>query len=276
MKNHSRELRVVALLLALALLMSACTSTPLPPLFVMGGGASQPAQPANPTPAAQAVAQVAEVQPEPTVAPTELPTVAPTDTPTEAPTATTAPTDTPTAEPTATSVPPTATATRVPPTATVVRAAATATRVAPTATPRPTRAAAVATPTRVRATPTPEWPQTIVITEAEIEELAASGDVPGLAITGLDATFGNDTLTVFFESLKYGFLSLRNVTVSGHFEVSNGVPTFVADSINPRNLATTQIPGFVNQALGQQFSQWYVEDITITPGELAASVRPRS
>lgn len=258
MKNHFRQVRVVALLLLLVLLVSACTSAPLPPLFYISTAASQPAQPANPTPAAQAVAQAPVA--EPTVAPTEEPTAVPTVAPTEEPTATSAPTDTPTLEPTATSVPPIATATRVPPTAT---------RVPPTATPRPARAAATATPA-------PEWPQTITITEAEVEELAASGDVPGLTITGLDVTFGDDTMTVFFSSLKYGFISMRNVTVEGHFDVSNGVATFVADSIDPRNLATTQIPGFVNQALGTQFSQWYVEDITITPGELSASVRPQS
>ncbi len=265
MKNRTRNLLVVALLLTLVMLLSACTSAPLPPLFYLVSSSSQPAQPANPAPAATAIAQAPEVVAEPTVAPTEAATAtaAPTDTPTTAPTATSVPpTDTPTAAPTATSVPPTATA---------VRAAATntPTRVPPTATSLPTRAA-------VAATPTPEWPQTITITEAEIEELAASGDVPGLVITGLDVTFGNDTMTVFFESLKYGFISMRNVTVEGHFDVSNGAATFVADSINPRNLATTQIPSFVNQALGQQFTQWYVEDITITPGELSASVSPRS
>lgn len=261
MKNLPRELRVVTLLLALALILSACTSAPLPPLFYIGGGASQPVQPANPTPAATAVAQAPEAQPEPTVAPTEEPTATPlpTDTPTEEPTATTAPTDTPTVAPTATSVPPTATATRA-------AATATPTRRAPTATPRPTRAAVVATPT-------PEWPQTIVITEAEIEELATTGNV---AITGLDVSFGSDTMTVFFESLQAGFISLRNVTVQGHFEVNNGTATFVADSISPRNLATSQIPAFVNQALGQQFGQWYVEDVTITPGQLSATVSPRS
>ena len=260
MKNHSRQLRVVALLLMLALLLSACTSVPLPPLFYIGSAASQPAQPANPAPVATAVAQAPVA--EPTVAPTEEPTVVPTIAPTEEPTATSAPTDTPTLAPTATSVPPTATPTRVPPTAT-------ATRVPPTATPRPTRAA-------VAATATPEWPKTIVVTEAEIEEMAASGTVPGLTITGLDVTFGDETMTVFFSNLKYGFVSMRNVTVEGHFEVSNGTATFVADNISPRNLATTQIPGFVNQALATQFSQWYVEDVTITPGQLSASVSPRS
>lgn len=257
MKKLSRPMRVVALLMLLTLLLSACTSAPLPPLFYIGSGASQPAQPVVAAPETQAVAQAPVA--EPTVAPTEEPTAVPTVAPTEEPTATSAPTEAPTLEPTATSVPPTATATSVPPTAT-------ATRAAPTPT---TRAAVVATAT-------PEWPQTIVVTEAEIEELAASGDVPGLTISGLDVTFGDDTMTVFFASLKYGFISLRNVTVEGHFDVVNGTATFVADSINPRNLATTQIPGFVNQALGQQFSQWYVEDITITPGELSASVSPRS
>lgn len=275
MKNRTRNLTVVGLLLTLVLLLSACSSAPLPPLFYIVSRSSQPVQPANPAPVATAIAQAPEVVAEPTVAPTEAPIA--TAAPTEAPTAIPAPTDTPTAAPTATSVPatdtPTAapTATSVPPTATAVRAAAanTPTRVPPTATSRPTRAAVVATPA-------PEWPQTIVISEAEVEELAASGDMPGLVITGLDVTFGNDTMTVFFESLKYGFISMRNVTVEGHFDVTNGTATFVADRIDPRNLATTQIPSFVNQALGQQFTQWYVEDITITPGELSASVSPRS
>lgn len=266
MKTATRRVWGAAALLALVFLLTACTSTPLPPFFVARGSVRQSAQPANPTPVATAVAQAPAAQPEPVLTPTEAPTVAPTEAPTEAPT------DTPTVEPTATatSAPPTATATRAAPTATTAP-----TRAAATATTRPTRAAAPATPIRVQPTPTAEFPKTIAITEAQIEELAASGQVPGLTIDGLDVTFGDDTMTVFFSSLRYGFISLRDVTVEGHFEVSNGAATFVADRITPRNLATTQIPGFVNQALGQQFSQWYVESLSIEPGTLTATVRPR-
>lgn len=257
MRTHARGFKVIALLLALLVLASACSSTPLPPFFVIGGRSGQPA---SPPPTAAAVAQAPVAQPTATF--TEEPTVAPTVAPS---------TDTP-APPTATATtaPPTATATTAPPTATTAptRAAATATR-APTRTPVP------AAPTRAAATPTSEWPKTITVTEEQIEQLAASGEVPGLTISGLDVTFGDDTMTVFFSSLRYGFISLRDVTVQGHFQVSNGTATFVADSITPRNLATTQIPGFVNQSLGQQFSQWYVEALAIEPGQLTATVHPR-
>jgi hypothetical protein len=170
-----------------------------------------------------------------------------------------APTDEPTRTPT--SAPPTATPTRRP----------------PTPTPRPTRAPVQPTATRARptATPTPLWPRTLVIDEEQIEALAAGSAMPGLEISGLDATFGDETMTISFDNLRYGIISLRNVTVSGHFTVSNGTPTFVADSIQPRNLATAAIPNFVNQALAQQFADWYVEDLSIMPGMLAVVVHPR-
>jgi hypothetical protein len=113
-----------------------------------------------------------------------------------------------------------------------------------------------------------------VITADEIEQGATS--VPGLQVTGLDVQFGSNTMTMSFDSLRYSFVSLRDVTIEGHFEVNNGDVTFVADRISPRNLATSAIPGFINQSLDQQLGQWYVESIAIQPGQLAATVRPRS
>ena len=165
---------------------------------------------------------------------------------------------------------PTATPTRVAPTAT--RVAPTATRVAPTA----TRVAPAATraPARPAATPTPEWPKTLVITADDIEQGASS--VPGLQISGLDVTFGNNSMTMTFNSLRYSFVSMRDVTVVGHFVVNNGDVDFVADSITPRNLATSAIPGFINQSLDQQLGEWYVESLTMESGQLVATVRPRS
>ena len=118
-----------------------------------------------------------------------------------------------------------------------------------------------------------EWPKTLVITADDIEQGATS--VPGLQISGLDVTFGNNTMTMSFDSLRYSLVSLRNVVIQGRFVVSNGDVDFVADSISPRNLATGAIPGFINQSLDQQLSAWYVEAVTVQPGQLVATVRPR-
>jgi hypothetical protein len=128
---------------------------------------------------------------------------------------------------------------------------------------------------RPTATPTPGWPKDLVITEADIEAGASGDAMPGLQVQGLDVQFGNDSMVIAFDSLRYSFVSLRNVTVQGHFEVANGDVTFVADRIQPRNLATTAIPGFVNQALDQNLAGWYVESLSIEPGALVAKVRPR-
>ncbi len=275
----SRMLAVMLLALG-ALALSACSSTPLPPLFYIGRSAAP--QPAAPVAAAPAVEVAAVPTAAPTVAPPAVtepapvaaaaaitPTAAPAEEITVTAPVTTSAVITPTAAPTRAAelaVQPTATVTRVPPTATP-------TRVAPTAT--PTRVAPTATraPARPTATPTPEWPKTLVITADEIEQGATS--VPGLQITGLDVQFGNNTMTMSFDSLRYSLVSLRNVTVEGRFVVNNCDVDFVADRITPRNLATGAIPGFVNQSLDQQLGAWCVESLTMQPGQLVATVRPR-
>ncbi len=157
---------------------------------------------------------------------------------------------------------------------------------APSSTPTPPRPTATpatravrSTPTAVRtaarptATPTPQWPKTLVITADDIEQGATS--VPGLQIGGLDVQFGNNAMTMRFDSLRYSFVSLRNVTVEGRFLVNNCDLDFVADRITPRNLATGAIPGFINQSLDQQLGAWCVESLAVQPGQLAATVRPR-
>jgi hypothetical protein len=286
---------LVILLVAGVLALAACSATPLPPLFFAGGsGAPQPAAPVALAPAASEPAVPAVAAPPiaasqaltitaPAVA--ELATITETSELTATVTMTavgsaadavtiTAPITssvviTPAQAVEVAAVQPTATATRVAPTAT--RVVPTATRVAPTA----TRAAPTATraPARPTATPTPEWPKTLVITADDIEQGATS--VPGLQISGLDVTFGNNTMTMSFDSLRYSLVSLRNVVIQGRFVVSNGDVDFVADSISPRNLATGAIPGFINQSLDQQLSAWYVEAVTVQPGQLVATVRPR-
>ncbi len=296
MKNRKQlsQMWLVLLLLASLLALSACGGTPLPPLFIAGGsGAAQPAapavfapvsrQPAAPVIDAPAVAAAETIPPAAPAASapiTETGELTATMTMTDAASAASAVAITvpitasvvltPTAEVVAAAQPTaTPTATRVVPTAT--RVAPTATPIAPTATPvapAPTRA-----PARPAATPTPEWPKTLVITAQDIEQGATS--VPGLQISGLDVQFGNNTMTMRFDSLRYSLVSLRNVTIEGRFVVNNCDVDFVADRITPRNLATGAIPGFINQSLDQQLGAWCVEALAVQPGQLVATVRPR-
>lgn len=141
--------------------------------------------------------------------------------------------------------------------------------------PSPTRAAkpAAVTPA-ARPTATPQWPAEVVITDEQIEEMAQANAVEGLTVTGLDVQFGDDTMVMTFGSLRYGIVSLKNVTLQGHFVVNNGQVNFVADRIQPRSFATSAIPTFINQALGQALSDWYVESLRIEPGQMVLTARP--
>ena len=284
MENRIRLLLVATVLLALGVFLAGCSAAPLPPLLIapptaagdqMPTSAAQPAdQPAMttaveaPAPAMDAMtitqpisatavepavaetpAQVAAIQPTTPAQPTTTPTrVAPTATPMAQKQVVVPPTVKPTIKPT--------------------RAAARST-VAPT----PTRLPARPTPTRVKPTATPEWPKTLTITDQQLEQQASS--VPGLQVTGLDVIFDNNGMTLSAATLRYSIVSIKNLTVQGHFTASNCDVTFVADSIKPRNLATSSIPNIVNQSIDQQLGQWCVETISIVPGELVATVRPR-
>lgn len=298
--NQPRYLLLALLLLAGVMALTGCSSTPLPPLFISGGrSAAQPAAPAAPAVAATTAPTAAVMTPESVAAAQPAPAAAAGITTTADLAAAAIVTDavrameaiTLSAPITSTgaitserasdvavvpTAPPAPTATRVAPTAT--RAAATATRAAPTATrvaPTATRAAPAATraPARPTATPTPQWPKTLVITADEIEEGATS--VPGLQVSGLDVQFGNDMMTMRFDSLRYKLVSLRNVTIEGRFVADDCAVAFVADRITPRNLATGAIPRLINQSLDQQLGDWCVESVAVQPGQLAATVRPR-
>jgi hypothetical protein len=300
-KTRSGLAWLAALLVIGVLGLTACTSTPLPPLFVARGSATvAPAaaapmvvtpvvaaseaetategeaettveavavQPGEAAPVSAAITQTAELTATAVVA-VEV-RAAEAVTVTTPITSTAAITSSRMAEVAVAAAPPTPTATRAAPTPT--RRAPAATRVAPTATralPTATRA-----PVRPTATPTPQWPKTLVITSDDIEQGATS--VPGLQISGLDVQFGNNTMTMSFDSLRYSFVSMRNVTIEGRFVVNNCDVDFVADRITPRNLATGAIPGFINQSLDQQLGAWCVESLAVQPDQLVASVRPR-
>jgi hypothetical protein len=308
MKNLKKSSLVllVVLLVAGVLALTSCSATPLPPLFLAGGsGAAQPAAPAALAPAsepiaveASAIAASEAVTTSETVEVAQPAAAAPgasvTVTETSALNAAGVITASVRAADVVTTTAPIASAVvitsvqavdAVAASAAQPASTATATRVAPTATrvaPTPTRRAPTATrvvptatraPARPTATPTPQWPKSLVITADDLEKGATS--VPGLQVTGLDVQFGDDAMTMSFDSLRYSFVSMRDVTIDGHFVVNNCDVDFVADRITPRNLATGAIPGFINQSLDQQLGAWCVESLTVQPGQLVATVRPR-
>lgn len=282
-RNRPRLAWLVLLLIAGALALSACATTPLPPLFAVGGpDAARSAEPARfasasqPAPSKVEALSVAASAAAPAAEPAaaairETIELTATAAMPVAIRGADAITITAPFTPSVVITPTAAAAPRSTATPTPTRVAPTATRVAPTA----TRAAPNATraPARPAATPTPEWPKTLLITAEDIEEGASS--VPGLQISGLDVTFGNNTMTMRFDSLRYSFVSMRNVTVEGRFVVNNCDVDFAADRITPRNLATGAIPGFINQSLDQQLGAWCVEALAVQPGQLVATVRPR-
>ncbi len=142
----------------------------------------------------------------------------------------------------------------------------------PSPTPRPTPTL-LAAPTRPPAPAPSNGVRTVVIRAADIENGTAA--IPGLTVTGLKVTMTAGVLSLRAASLSYTVLKLDNISISGHFTLTDGVATFVADEINPRNLATSLLPTVINQTLQQQLSQWYVENLTVEAGQLTATVRPR-
>ena len=287
MENRIRLLLVSTALLVLGALVAGCSATPLPPLLIPPPTAAGDQMPTSATqPADQPGVTAAVEAPAPAIDAVTV-TQAISATAVELGVADTL-VQVETPQPLSAPVQPTAILEQVAPTATsmaqkqvavqpTVKATIKATRapVRPIVVPTSTRLPAQPTPTRVKPTPTPtpEWPKTLAITEQQLEQQASS--VPGLQVTGLDVTFANDSMTLSAATLRYSIVSIRNLTVQGHFTASNCDVTFVADRIQPRNLATSSIPNIVNQSLDQQLGQWCVETISIVPGQLVATVRPR-
>lgn len=142
----------------------------------------------------------------------------------------------------------------------------------PTPTPRPVLTV-LPTATPAPATTPSSGARTVVIRATDIENGTAA--VPGLTVVGLKVTMTAGVLTLRASSLSYTVLKLDNITISGHFTLADGIATFTADEINPRNLATMLLPTVINETLQQQLSQWYVERLTVEAGQLTATVRPR-
>ena len=169
------------------------------------------------------------------------------------------PTATPTAESSPTSEPVTPT----------VEKKATPTTSKATATAKATTAAKAAR------TPTPAWPAEIVVSEADVKQLAAGAAAQGIDIQGLDVQFKDGSMVLSADNLRYGFVSARNLVLQGRPLVANGRVTLQVDSVQPNNLVTAALPSVINQMLGQAFEQWYVEDLQVQPGQLVLTVRPR-
>ncbi len=285
MENRIRLLLVLTALLVLGVLVAGCSATPLPPLLIppptatgdrMLPSATQPVDQPGVTAAVEAPAPAIDAVTMTQAISATAVELAVVETPVQVEAT----------QPLSAPVQPTTILEQVAPTATLMAQKQVAVQptvkptikptrapVRPIVVPTSTRLPARPTPTRVKPTPTPEWPKTLAITEQQLEQQASS--VPGLQVTGLDVTFANDSMTLSAATLRYSIVSIRNLTVQGHFTASNCDVTFVADRIQPRNLATSSIPNIVNQSLDQQLGQWCVETISIVPGQLVATVRPR-
>ena len=131
----------------------------------------------------------------------------------------------------------------------------------PTAEKTATPTTAKATPTsaatkavaKAAATPTPAWPAEIVVSEADVEQLAASAAAQGLDVQGLDVQFKDGSMVLSADNLRYGFVSARNLVLQGRPQVADGRVTFQVDSVQPNNLVTAALPSVINQLLGQTF-----------------------
>lgn len=227
--------RVTWSVIAFVLIALAVTACVAPPQGQPGISMVRPLATATPTP----------VPPTPT--PTPVPPT-PTPTPTPLP---------PTPTPTPTPIPPTPTPTQRP--AKLQVASPTA---VPTSPPKPT------------ATPTSQWPAEIVLTDAQLEELASSYSMQGVDVQGVQVEFRQGSLAVSATRVRYGFFTINNLIVEGRVRVTNGKVSFIADRIQPRNLATAALPTLVDQFLTQALQGWYVESLQLEPGRMILRLRP--
>lgn len=163
---------------------------------------------------------------------------------------------------------------------------------APLPTPAPTEAAAAdngPTPTPFRAAPEgsasdnaapaatalPTGPKTVTVTDAEIAQSIATGVVGqnGVGATNLQVHFTGGKVRITADTLTYGFVSVNNLVLVGHLVAQDGVMQLETESISPGGLVTAMIPPLVNQALKNYGSQWYVEDVVTSEGQMQLTIR---
>lgn len=150
------------------------------------------------------------------------------------------------------------------PAATAARPSPTTVIPRPSATPLPPPAA-IATPD----------PNLVVITEADVVAAVAGGGAEqgGAEIEGLTVRFTDGRMIFRAERLRYGQISVVDLTLTGRLVAKDGKLALIAESVAPRGLVTALIPTFANQALAQYTAQWYIEEVRTLEGKLELRIR---
>ncbi len=147
-------------------------------------------------------------------------------------------------------------------------AAATPTRQAPTV---PTTQPTITPAPALAATATPD-PNLVIIMEADIAAMAAAG-AGGATLEGLTVRFADERMTFRADRLRYGDISVADLTLIGRLVAKAGKLELMTESVTPRGLVTALIPVFVNQALAQYTAQWYIEEARTLDGRLELRIR---
>jgi hypothetical protein len=254
--SHPMTIGLVALLLSAGLLSSCVPIPPYDPALAQRGVTVQQEAQVIAQPTATTAALLAQA--EPTGTPATVATSPTSPTVTLAPTATLIPTET------------------IAPTPTISFTVTPA----PTSTPLPTSTRAAMAAQAAAATPAPTPTATvdqhlIIITEADIAQVVASGAVAqqGVTLQNLQVRFADGKTHVTADKLGYGFVSLQNLDLVGTLTAQNGVLSLAVESISPRGLAANFVPGAVNQALANFGSQWYVEEVHTLDGWVELRIR---
>lgn len=118
-------------------------------------------------------------------------------------------------------------------------------------------------------------PKQIVITEADVLRVVASGVAAqnGVTVDGLAVRFADEKMTLQAASLSYSGITVQNLVLVGRLVAVDGKLQLETESIAPRSLVTALIPTFANQALGQFAAQWYVEEVRVLDGRLELRIR---
>ena len=123
--------------------------------------------------------------------------------------------------------------------------------------------------------PTPTGPQIAIITEADISGAIASGigSENGLDAVGLAVHFTGGRVRITADRLSYSLIQVNNLVLVGQLVAKDGVLEFETESVSPGGLVAAMIPTFVNQTLRQSTSQWYVESVQTSEGQIELTVR---
>jgi len=133
----------------------------------------------------------------------------------------------------------------------------------------------VAAPPATEQAVAPSGPQSVVITDADLQSAVRSGV---LASSGVDATnlqlhFTGGKVRITADRISYGIIQANNLVYVGHLVAQDGALQVEAESVSPGGMVGALMPTIVNQALRQYASSWYVEQVHTSEGQIELTVR---